>query len=123
VAKPLDAERWAGAIDAVGSATLATVLTQLKYGASVAACGLAGGNDLPTTVIPFLLRGVNLLGIDSVMCPKPRREAAWARIVRDLPMEKLDAMTSVAPLAELPALAGQILKGAVRGRVVVDVRA
>src|SRR5262249_43062902 len=78
--RPLDSERWAGAIDAVGSATLATVLTQLKYGASVAACGLAGGNDLPTTVIPFLLRGVNLLGIDSVMCPKPRREAAWARI-------------------------------------------
>lgn len=121
--RPLDSERWAGAVDAVGSTTLATVLTQLKYGASVAACGLAGGNDLPTTVIPFLLRGVNLLGIDSVMCPKPRREAAWARIVRDLPMEKLDAMTSVVPLAELPELAGQILKGATRGRVVVDVRA
>ena len=121
--RPLDSERWAGAIDAVGSSTLATVLTQLKYGASVAACGLAGGNDLPTTVIPFLLRGVNLLGIDSVMCPKPRREAAWARIVRDLSMERLDAMTSLVPLAELPDLAGQILKGATRGRVVVDVRA
>ncbi len=121
--RPLDSERWAGAVDAVGSTTLATVLTQLKYGASVAACGLAGGNDLPTTVIPFLLRGVNLLGIDSVMCPKLRREAAWARIVRDLPMDKLDAMTSVVPLAELPDLAGQILKGATRGRVVVDVRA
>lgn len=122
-ARPLDTERWAGAVDAVGSTTLATVLTQLKYGASVAACGLAGGNDLPTTVIPFLLRGVNLLGIDSVMCPKPRREAAWARIVRDLPMEKLDGMTSVVPLAALPNLAGEILKGATRGRVVVDVKA
>lgn len=121
--RPLDSERWAGAVDAVGSTTLATVLTQLKYNASVAACGLAGGNDLPTSVIPFLLRGVNLLGIDSVMCPKPRREAAWARIARDLPMDKLDAMTSVVPLGELPDLAGKILKGATRGRVVVDVRA
>jgi acrylyl-CoA reductase (NADPH) len=121
--RPLDSERWAGAIDAVGSTTLATVLTQLKYNASVAACGLAGGNDLPTTVLPFLLRGVNLLGIDSVMCPKPRREAAWARIVRDLPMDKLDAMTSVVPLSELPELAGEILKGSTRGRVVVDTRA
>ena len=121
--RPLDSERWAGAVDAVGSTTLATVLTQLKYNASVAACGLAGGNDLPTTVIPFLLRGVNLLGIDSVMCPKPRREAAWARIVRDLPMDKLDAMTTVVPLAELPDVAEKILKGATRGRVVVDVRA
>jgi len=122
-ARPLDAERWAGAIDAVGSTTLATVLTQLKYGASVAACGLAGGNDLPASVIPFLLRGVNLLGIDSVMCPKPRREAAWSRIARDLPMAKLDAMTSVVPLGDLPELAGKILKGEIRGRVVVDVRA
>jgi acrylyl-CoA reductase (NADPH) len=121
--RPLDSERWAGAVDAVGSTTLATVLTQLKYNAAVASCGLAGGNDLPTTVIPFLLRGVNLLGIDSVMCPRPRREAAWARIVRDLPMEKLDALTSVVPLAELPDRAGDILKGAIRGRVVVDVRA
>ena len=121
--RPLDSERWAGAIDAVGSTTLATLLTQLKYGASVAACGLAGGNDLPTTVIPFLLRGVNLLGIDSVMCPKPRREAAWARIVSDLPMAKLDALTEVAPLGAVPDLAGRILKGSVRGRVVIDVRA
>jgi acrylyl-CoA reductase (NADPH) len=121
--RPLDSERWAGAIDAVGSTTLATVLTQLKYNASAAACGLAGGNDLPTTVLPFLLRGVNLLGIDSVMCPKPRREAAWARIVRDLPMDKLDAMTSVVPLSELPELASEILKGSTRGRVVVDTRA
>src|SRR5258708_1132632 len=121
--RPLDSERWAGAIDAVGGTTLATVLTQLKYRASVAACGLAGGNDLPTTVIPFLLRGVNLLGIDSVMCPLPEREAAWARIVSDLPMEKLDALTDVAPLDAVPDLAGKILKGGIRGRVVLDVRA
>lgn len=121
--RPLDAERWAGAIDAVGGTTLATVLTQMKYGASVAACGLAGGNALPTTVIPFLLRGVNLLGIDSVMCPPAPRQDAWARLVRDLPMDKLDAMTETVPLARLPALADDILAGAVRGRVVVDVNA
>jgi len=121
-ARPLDSERWAGAIDAVGSTTLATILTQLKYGASVAACGLAGGNDLPASVLPFLLRGVNLLGIDSVMCPRPRRETAWSRITRDLPMAKLDAMTEVVPLARIPELADAILKGAIRGRVVVDVR-
>jgi acrylyl-CoA reductase (NADPH) len=121
--RPLDAERWAGAIDAVGGTTLATVLTQLKYGGSVAACGLAGGNALPTTVIPFLLRGVNLLGIDSVMCPVGPRQDAWARLVRDLPMDTLDALTEVVPLAKLPALAGEILNGAVRGRIVVDVNA
>jgi len=122
-ARPLDSERWAGAVDAVGSTTLATVLTQLKYGASVAACGLAGGTDLPASVIPFLLRGVSLLGIDSVMCPQTRREAAWARLVRDLPMEKLDGMIELAKLGDLPALAPRILKGGVRGRIVVDVRA
>ncbi len=121
--RPLDSERWAGAIDAVGGTTLATVLTQLKYRASVAACGLAGGNDLPTTVIPFLLRGVNLLGIDSVMCPLPERLVAWERLVRDLPMDKLDAMTETVPLAALPDLADAILKGETRGRVVVDVNA
>jgi acrylyl-CoA reductase (NADPH) len=120
VTRPLDAERWAGAIDAVGSTTLATVLTQLKYGAGVAACGLAGGNDLPASVIPFLLRGVALLGIDSVMCPVDRRRAAWSRLARDLPLAKLDALTSVVPLESLPELGQKILKGAVRGRVVVD---
>jgi acrylyl-CoA reductase (NADPH) len=119
--RPLDSERWAGAIDAVGSTTLATIVTQLKYRGSVAACGLAGGSDLPTTVIPFLLRGVNLLGIDSVMCPLPERHAAWERLVRDLPMDKLDAMTETVNLAALPSLAGAILKGETRGRVVVDV--
>jgi acrylyl-CoA reductase (NADPH) len=121
--RPLDSERWAGAIDAVGSTTLATILTQLKYRGSVAACGLAGGSDLPTTVMPFLLRGVNLLGIDSVMCPLPERRAAWERLVRDLPMDKLDAMTETVKLAALPQLAGAILKGETRGRVVVDVNA
>jgi acrylyl-CoA reductase (NADPH) len=118
--RPLDSERWAGAIDAVGGSTLACVLTQLKYGMSVAGCGLAGGNELPTTVIPFLLRGVNLLGIDSVRCPMPRRQNAWKRLAADLPLEKLEAMTEVVPLGELPKLAGRILKGEVRGRVVVD---
>jgi acrylyl-CoA reductase (NADPH) len=122
-ARPLDSERWAGALDAVGGATLATVLTQLKYRASVAACGLAGGSDLPATVIPFLLRGINLLGIDSVMCPYAERLEAWARLARDLPLDRLDRMTETVPLAALPELAPKILEGAVRGRIVVDVRA
>ncbi len=121
-ARPLDSERWAGAVDAVGSTTLASLLTQLKYGASVAACGLAGGSDLPASVVPFLLRGVNLLGIDSVMCPVDRRRAAWSRLARDLPMAKLDALTETVPLEALPELGQKILKGAVRGRVVVDLR-
>jgi acrylyl-CoA reductase (NADPH) len=119
--RPLDSERWAGCIDAVGGQTLACVLTQLKYGMSVAACGLAGGNELATTVIPFLLRGVNLLGIDSVRCPLPRRQDAWKRLAADLPLAKLDSMTETVPLSELAAMAGKILKGETRGRVVVDV--
>jgi acrylyl-CoA reductase (NADPH) len=121
--RPLDRERWAGAIDAVGGMTLATVLTQLKYRASVAACGLAGGSDLPATVIPFLLRGVNLLGIDSVMCPREERVEAWDRLARDLPLDKLEAVTQIVPLAEVPALAPRILKGEVRGRIVIDLAA
>jgi acrylyl-CoA reductase (NADPH) len=119
--RPLDAERWAGAIDAVGGTTLATILTQLKYRASVAACGLAGGSDLPATVIPFLLRGVNLLGIDSVMCPRDERIEAWQRLVRDLPLDSLDRMTETVALSALPGLAPKILGGATRGRIVVDV--
>ena len=119
--RPLDRERWAGAIDAVGGNTLATILTQLKYRASVAACGLAGGSDLPASVIPFLLRGVNLLGIDSVMCPRDERIDAWDRLARDLPLDRLDRMTETVPLADLPALAPRILNGAVRGRIVVAV--
>ncbi len=120
-ARPLDTERWAGAVDAVGGATLATILTQLEYRASVAACGLAGGSDLPATVIPFLLRGVNLLGIDSVMCPRDERIEAWQRLARDLPLDRLERMTQTLPLSALPDLAPQILKGEVRGRTVVDV--
>lgn len=121
--RPLLAERWAGAVDTVGSNTLANVLAQIKYRGSVAACGLAGGNDLPTTVLPFILRGVNLLGIDSVMCPMEPRVSAWARLARDLPLDKLDAMISKVPLAEVAALGPRILKGEVRGRTVVDVNA
>jgi acrylyl-CoA reductase (NADPH) len=119
--RPLDSERWAGAVDAVGGATLATILTQLNYCASVAACGLAGGSDLPTTVISFLLRGVNLLGIDSVMCPRDERTEAWRRLARDLPLDRLEQMSQTVPLSALPDLAPRILKGEVRGRVVVDV--
>ena len=119
--RPLDSERWAGAVDAVGGATLATILTQLNYRASVAACGLAGGADLPATVIPFLLRGVSLLGIDSVMCPRDERIEAWQRLSRDLPLDRLDRMTQTVPLAELPSLAPRILKGEIRGRTVIDV--
>jgi acrylyl-CoA reductase (NADPH) len=120
-ARPLDSERWAGAVDAVGGASLATILTQLKYRASVAACGLAGGSDLPASVIPFLLRGVNLLGIDSVMCPREERVAAWQRLARDLPQDRLAQMTEIVPLSQLPERAPQILRGGVRGRTVVDV--
>jgi acrylyl-CoA reductase (NADPH) len=119
--RPLDSERWAGAVDAVGGTTLATILTQLKYRASVAACGLAGGSDLPATVIPFLLRGVNLLGIDSVMCPREERIEAWQRLVRDLPLDRLERMTQTVPLSAVPELAPKILKGELRGRTVVDV--
>ena len=120
VGRPLDRERWAGAVDTVGSSTLATVLTQLKYRASVAACGLAGGGDLPASVVPFLLRGINLLGIDSVMCPPDERIEAWNRLARDLPLAKLERMTETVSLADVPALAPRILKGEVRGRVVID---
>jgi len=121
--RPLESEHWASAIDTVGSATLASLLRTTAYGGSVAACGLAGGSDLPTTVLPFILRGVNLLGIDSVLCPPERRRAAWERLARDLPAGALERITQVAPLADVPRLAGEILQGRVRGRVVVDVRA
>ncbi len=123
VKRPLESETWTGCIDAVGGTMLARVLGQMKYGASVAAVGLAGGAGLPATVVPFLLRGVNLLGIDSVLQPYDNRLRAWERIARDLPMDKLDAMVQPATLADLPALGADILKGQVRGRVVVDVNA
>jgi len=119
--RPLEAETWAGCVDAVGGAMLARVLGQMKYGASVSAVGLAGGAGLPATVIPFLLRGVNLLGIDSVMQPYENRLRAWERIAKDLPMDKLEAMVVPAGLGDLPELGASILKGGVRGRVVVDV--
>ena len=121
--RPLEAEIWSGCVDAVGGDMLARVLGQMSYGASVAAVGLAGGAGLPTTVIPFLLRGVNLLGIDSVMQPFENRERAWARIANDLPMDKLEGMITSATLADLPRLGKDILKGQVRGRIVVDVNA
>jgi acrylyl-CoA reductase (NADPH) len=123
VKRPLESETWTGCVDAVGGAMLARVLGQMKYGASVAAVGLAGGAGLPATVVPFLLRGVNLLGIDSVMQPYANRLRAWERIARDLPMDKLEAMIQPATLADLPELGAEILNGQVRGRVVVDVNA
>jgi len=121
--RPLEAEAWAGCVDAVGGEMLARVLGQMKYGASVSAVGLAGGAGLPASVIPFLLRGVNLLGIDSVMQPYENRVRAWARIAKDLPMDKLEAMIQPATLSDLPELGRGILQGQVKGRVVVDVNA
>jgi acrylyl-CoA reductase (NADPH) len=119
--RPLDKETWTGCVDAVGGQMLATILPQMKYGASVAAVGLAGGNKLETTVIPFLLRGVNLLGIDSVMQPYENRVEAWRRIAADLPLDKLGEMMETASLEDLPKLGRDILKGRVKGRIVVDV--
>ena len=123
VKRPLERETWAGCVDAVGGDMLARVLGQMKYGGSVSAVGLAGGAGLTATVIPFLLRGVNLLGIDSVMQPYDNRLRAWERIANDLPMDKLEAMIHPATLGDLPALGKDILKGQVKGRVVVDVNA
>ncbi|MEJ6401942.1 acryloyl-CoA reductase [Yoonia sp. 2307UL14-13] len=119
--RPLEAETWGGCVDAVGGAMLGRLLGQMQYGASVAAVGLAGGAALPATVIPFLLRGVNLLGIDSVMQPYENRVRAWQRIAQDLPMDKLEAMIQPATLSDLPGVGADILKGQVKGRVVVDV--
>ena len=121
--RPLEAETWGGCVDAVGGEMLARLLGQMKYGASVSAVGLAGGAGLPATVIPFLLRGVNLLGIDSVMQPYDNRVRAWGRIAQDLPMDKLESMIQPATLSDLPDLGRGILKGQVKGRVVVDVNA
>jgi len=119
--KPLAKSRWAACIDAVGSTTLANVLSQMNYGGVVAACGLAQGMDLPTSVAPFILRGVKLIGVDSVMCPKPRREKAWARLASDLDMSKLDALTTHIKLDDVIATGADIIAGKVRGRVVVDI--
>ncbi|MFT7645368.1 MAG: acrylyl-CoA reductase (NADPH) [Candidatus Poriferisodalaceae bacterium] len=119
---PLGSERWGGCVDAVGGTTLAHVLTEMQYGASVAACGLAGGNGLDTTVIPFLLRGVNLLGIDSVICPREDRLRAWSRIAELVDGDLLESMTTIAGLGELSDLGGKILQGQTKGRTVIDVR-
>lgn len=121
--RPLAKERWAGAVDSVGSKTLANVLASTQYGGVVAACGLAQGMDLPSSVAPFILRGVTLAGIESVYCPRPRRLKAWERLAADLDPAKLRATVKPATLGDLLALGPQILKGQVRGRVVVDVRA
>ena len=121
--KPLEAARWAGAVDTVGGDTLASLLPAMAAGASVAACGNAGGYVLNTTVFPFILRGVNLLGIDSVICPQERRLTAWARLARDLPLDHLDHMTHLASLSDVPRLSEEILKGQIQGRVVIDLNA
>jgi acrylyl-CoA reductase (NADPH) len=120
-AKPLARERWAGGVDSVGSTTLANVLSMTRYGGAVAACGLAGGLDLPTSVAPFILRGVSLLGIDSVMCPVGPRREAWKRLESDLDRAKLAAMTTEIGLADVIGTAPSILSGAVRGRIVVKI--
>jgi acrylyl-CoA reductase (NADPH) len=119
--KPLAKERWAGGVDSVGSTMLANLLSMTRYGGAVAACGLAGGMDLPTSVAPFILRGVCLYGIDSVMCPLPRRKEAWKRLETDLDRQKLATMTREIGLSDLPDAAAAILKGDVRGRIVVKI--
>jgi len=119
--RPLGKERWAGAVDSVGSRTLANVIASTSYGGAVAACGLAGGMDLPTSVAPFILSGVSLHGIDSVQMPMPRRKQAWERLARDLDVEKLSQMTTTLPLSAVRNAAADILAGKVRGRLVVEI--
>lgn len=120
---PLQKERWAGGVDSVGSTTLANALAQTMRGGAIAACGLAGGADLPATVLPHILRSVALIGVDSVMAPQAQRQAAWARLARDLDPGHLTQITRVAPMSDLPQLAEEILAGKIRGRVVIDVTA
>ncbi|QQN65923.1 oxidoreductase [Bradyrhizobium diazoefficiens] len=120
-AKPLAKERWAGGVDSVGSTTLANLLSMTKYGGAIAACGLAAGMDLPSSVAPFILRGVCLLGIDSVMCPLPPRKAAWQRLASDLDRTKLAEITTEISLDQVPEWGAKILAGQVRGRVVVKI--
>ncbi|MBO0766243.1 MAG: oxidoreductase [Hyphomicrobiaceae bacterium] len=119
-AKPLSKERWAAGIDVAGSHTLANVLSMTRYGGTVAACGLTQGMDLPASVAPFILRGVTLAGIDSVMAPKPMRVEAWERLARDLDRNKLKALTQTRPIRDAVALAPEVLAGKVRGRVVLE---
>lgn len=118
--KPLESETWAGAVDVVGSTMLAKILAQAKYQGVVTACGLAGGVDLPSTVMPFILRGVKLVGIDSVMAPIADRDAAWARLAEELSGDQLDSIIEVVPMSELPGRGEAIVAGQVRGRIVVD---
>lgn len=118
--RPIGAEKWAGAIDSVGSTTLANILAQIKYGGVVAAFGMASGNDLPASVLPFILRGVTLAGIDSVNAPRSKREEAWSRLAVDLDLDRLDAMVTEIGLADVPGVAGAILRGKVKGRTLVD---
>jgi alcohol dehydrogenase/acrylyl-CoA reductase (NADPH) len=120
---PLQKELWAGAVDSVGSTTLSNVLSQTVYGGAVAACGLAGGADLPGTVLPHILRGVTLIGVDSVMAPHAKRERAWQTLAQSLDTDHLATMTRTEPMSALPTLAEDILAGKIRGRVVVDVNA
>lgn len=120
---PLQKELWAGAVDSVGSTTLANVLSQTVYGGAVAACGLAGGADLPGTVLPHILRGVALIGVDSVMAPHAKRERAWQTLAQSLDTQHLATMTRTEPMSALPTLAEDILAGKIRGRVVIDVNA
>lgn len=120
-AGPLQKERWAGAVDSVGSTTLANVLAQTRYGGAVAACGLAGGFDLPATVMPHILRAVALLGIDSVMAPQAKRDRAWATLAAHLDKAHLDSIARVEPMSKLPELAADIVAGRIRGRVVIDI--
>ena len=120
--RPLGKERWAGAIDSVGSTTLANILSQISYGGAVSACGLAQGMDLPSTVMPFILRGVSLLGVDSVMAPMQIRERAWDRLSKDINFEKLEEMIIETSLDQIEKLAQDILEGQVRGRVVVNIQ-
>ena len=121
--RPLGKERWAGAVDAVGSHTLANICASTKYGGVVTACGLAQGMDFPATVAPFILRGVSLIGIDSVQCPKDRRQAAWDALEKEWDVKKLDSVTTVIGLGDAIEQAQQLLEGKVRGRIVVDVNA
>lgn len=121
--RPLGKERWAAAVDSVGSHTLANVLAQTSYGGAVAACGLAQGMDLPASVAPFILRGVTLAGIDSVMAPRQKRLVAWERLARELDLSKLDAISNLISLEDVPEAAASILAGKVRGRLLVDVNA
>ena len=121
--RPLDKEKWAGVVDAVGSHTLANAISQTRYGGVVAACGLAQGADLPLTVMPFILRGITLRGIDSVMAPLAVREAAWARLAKDLDLQQLEKMTTVKKLEDVAELGASILAGQTRGRIVIDVNA